>query len=519
MYQWIKVVFLGCWLCLLGACQTTEGKRSPSNPAGGERCLEKFDASRAQAMAFYSHGLLLQMEGNNREALGAFLSALQFDPQYDALYMQAALEYLRLGDRAAGLAVLERLRERRPRKAEPVLWSGLLCRLDGDEVAAERYFREAIALEPGLSDGYLELAALYLGRGENGAAVSLLERAVGRVRPEDRLGVLYLLGDVYVVTSTNQAQRRAGIDFLEGVKGRNNWQVVARLGDLYILDQQLTNGLACFQRAEQLRRGDLQLKAKVALVLAALGREEEALGVVEELAKLRPPNAQAFCYLGALYEKIGLTNKAIASFERAAAMDPPEAEPFLQLAALTMERDDGVAIEYLQTGLRLLPENRDLRVALGYAYFRAERYREAVEEFRLVGEGPAAFYFFYGAAWERLGDFEKAEEFLQRSVALDVGQGEALNYLAYIWAERGTNLVVAGEYVGRALALEPENAAYLDTAGWVLYKQGEYEKALGFLEKAAGLLADPVIAEHLEATLGKLGRSAGRPKSKFSESK
>ena len=67
---------------------------------------------------------------------------------------------------------------------------------------------------------------------------------------------------------------------------------------------------------------------------------------------------------------------------------------------------------------------------------------------------------------------------------------------------------MAEDYVRRALEQEPQNPAYLDSLGWVLYQQGRYEEALSSLEEAVGhsLQPDPTIVEHLGDVLVKLGR-------------
>lgn len=76
-----------------------------------------------------------------------------------------------------------------------------------------------------------------------------------------------------------------------------------------------------------------------------------------------------------------------------------------------------------------------------------------------------------------------------------------MNYLAYMWAERGINLDKALEYATRAVKLAPEEGAYLDTLGWVYYQRGEYGKALDFLKKAARRIPDdPVVCDHLGDT-------------------
>ena len=59
------------------------------------------------------------------------------------------------------------------------------------------------------------------------------------------------------------------------------------------------------------------------------------------------------------------------------------------------------------------------------------------------------------------------------------------------------NLDVALELIQKAIKVAPDNAAYLDSLGWVYYKKAMYDKALEILRKADELLKDPVIYDHL----------------------
>jgi len=63
------------------------------------------------------------------------------------------------------------------------------------------------------------------------------------------------------------------------------------------------------------------------------------------------------------------------------------------------------------------------------------------------------------------------------------------------------------EYIKKALALEPDNGAYLDSLGWAYFKMARYDLALDPLEKAAKLLGnDPTVLDHLGLLYLKLGK-------------
>ena len=111
----------------------------------------------------------------------------------------------------------------------------------------------------------------------------------------------------------------------------------------------------------------------------------------------------------------------------------------------------------------------------------------------------AGFYFQFGAASERGGKFADAEKYFERSIALAPNNAEAMNYLGYMWAERGENLRRAYDLIEAALKIEPDNDAFLDSMGWVLFKLGDFPGAMEYLLKAIAKLDNPdaTVYDHL----------------------
>ena len=79
----------------------------------------------------------------------------------------------------------------------------------------------------------------------------------------------------------------------------------------------------------------------------------------------------------------------------------------------------------------------------------------------------------------------------------DSNHHQALNYLGYMLADRGERLDYARNLIERAVQLDPSNAAYLDSYGWVFYRLGQYDEALKQLERAAEMVSDATVFDHL----------------------
>lgn len=132
---------------------------------------------------------------------------------------------------------------------------------------------------------------------------------------------------------------------------------------------------------------------------------------------------------------------------------------------------------------------------------RRQRYEEAVPVAR---EGLARFpessdmLFALAATLERSGTFDEAVEHFRALIAREPDNASALNYLGYMYADKGTNLDEALELIRRAVDEEPSSGAYLDSLGWVYFKLGDLDRAEKYLTEAARLEPfDATVQEHL----------------------
>lgn len=110
------------------------------------------------------------------------------------------------------------------------------------------------------------------------------------------------------------------------------------------------------------------------------------------------------------------------------------------------------------------------------------------------------------AAHEMRNDVDLAIEMFEKIIENQPNNGLALNYLGYMLADRGMRLDYARDLILRALQLHPENGAFIDSYGWVLYRLGDYRAALEVLLQAVQFIkSDPVVFEHVGDAYQALG--------------
>lgn len=168
-----------------------------------------------------------------------------------------------------------------------------------------------------------------------------------------------------------------------------------------------------------------------------------------------------------------------------------------------------------EEGERLFAElagrNDASALAAAQAYQRLDRYQESIpllEKLAAVHPDQAVTGFLLGAAYERTGQRDKAVVEFRRVLQVQPDFHAALNYLGYTFAEAGVNLEEALTLVSRAVALEPDNGAYVDSLGWAYYRLGRTEQARSYLERAARLEPeDATLQEHLGDVYVALGQT------------
>ena len=149
---------------------------------------------------------------------------------------------------------------------------------------------------------------------------------------------------------------------------------------------------------------------------------------------------------------------------------------------------------------------------------------QAVERWREVDRETAAaierfgddrnLVFTRAAALEQLGEVEASSALFRQLVEAEPDDANAANYLGYMWADREMHLDEALELIVRAVAIDPENSAYLDSLGWVHFRLGDLDEAERWLRRAVDLggdFGDGTIYCHLgEVLLAGGERDEGR---------
>jgi tetratricopeptide (TPR) repeat protein len=139
----------------------------------------------------------------------------------------------------------------------------------------------------------------------------------------------------------------------------------------------------------------------------------------------------------------------------------------------------------------------------------AEQTIHAAEKIQPDSSGKEMTGFLLGAVFERQKKFDQAEEEFRKVLNANPRNASTLNYYGYMLADRGIRLEEATGLIKRALADDPNNAAFQDSLGWAYFKQDKLDDAEGLLRQAVTREGhDPTILSHLGDVYAKMGKDS-----------
>jgi tetratricopeptide (TPR) repeat protein len=289
------------------------------------------------------------------------------------------------------------------------------------------------------------------------------------------------------------------------------------------------------------------LRLIYARLLADANRYEEARIQFNILAETAPDNTDIIFALGLLNLQANRIDVSSQNFERLVELEIRQDEAHYYLAQIAEGREQSLdairhyeAIEggsnYFSAQLRkalvlaqlervddataFLDQVTVENVEQGFELARAkgeiltshDRYDEAMAVYNaaLVGDAYDTDLLYTRAMLaEKMGAIETLERDLRTIIAKEPDNAQALNALGFTLADHTERYVEARQLIEMALQHSPNDFYILDSMGWVLYRMGNFEEAVDYLEQAHELRKDPEVAAHLGEVLWVMGNRDG----------
>jgi len=323
-----------------------------------------------------------------------------------------------------------------------------------------------------------------------------------------------------------------------------------RLGQIYHRQMKYDLARQNLQKAADAIPDSVEIQFNLVMLDRDEGRLEDALKRANEIIKKteRPngryseaerQNRRIFLnYQGLLNQTLGNYDAAVKTFLDVKALSPNDKDGRVDgmiIETYRLAKNVDKALQYSEQLLADAPENRQLKIVHADLVAEKGRLDEGVRTLQQMQKGndddldvlsamvgiyqrakkwdqaqsvlttaiqrfpkEEQVYFLQGSVYEKQKKYDDAEKAFRKALEIEKDDPAVLNYLGYMLAVRGTHLDEAEAMVRKAVQSDPTNGAYLDSLGWVYYKQNKLDQAEEYLKKAAiFVLTDPDIHDHL----------------------
>ncbi len=341
------------------------------------------------------------------------------------------------------------------------------------------------------------------------SALSQLEQL--RIIEPDNLNTLNLLADYY----KRQGKSNNAKYVLKDALSRNarDPESLINLSGIYIDEQKWDSAGTLLGNFITDPIIDAEQKLSIAQFMYARQQDDprniqlevETARLLELYTESAPEYGPAFTLAGQFFSVIGDNEKALEKLEQANVLLPQDDIAWRQRMQLLLQEQRYE--EVISVGLEAdtkVPEDAFIQFFLGTAYLLDDNSTEAITWLERASRAPArrpfksVIYSSLGDAYADQEKVENADRVYELALRYDPNNHNAMNNYAYSLSVRESNLERAKELALRAIDLAPENAAYLDTVGWVYFKLGDFDRARRFIRASIDTgEASAEVLEHL----------------------
>lgn len=497
----------------------------------------KLDPAYNQSQADFNYSLAegFSIEGLSQKAIEHFKTALIYDPQSFTIKIRLASELLRSGQVSESLVLAQEVAQDQPKNEQALmLLAALYSTLKLYPKAIESY-QKAIVVNPSNQEALLYLGALYAETQQFEKAVKLFEGLLKSTEDQEHM-IHYYLARVHLESDKNGAEKKVEFHLKKAIEAKPSFsEALMTLGAFYsslgqdkksirlyedyqkrygpsvrvaeVLSQsylEIEDYDSAYEQLEILEsqgKDQLNTKLKMALILVEKKIYDKSILKFKEILNEVPDSDRARYYLAAVYEQTQQIDKAVGEYKKVPSDSSYYSESIVHASYLLKANNQlSEAVTLLENSIK---NKEEANLYSLYASFLNEQKnpKKAIQVLESAQEkfpSNTQVLFYLGTLYDSVDRKNDVISTMQKVISIDPKHVQALNYVAYTWADRSQNLEEAEKYARLAVSLEPKDGYILDTLGWVLYKQGKYSEALQFLEAAHKLAPQvPIIAEHL----------------------
>ena len=490
---------------------------------------------------YFYDALSAKAQGNYAEAFDLFQHCHALDSTNANVLSELSGFYNVLQEKEKAATFLQKALEKDPDNLYYNMMLGSFYRdLDQKEEAIDIY-NNMLEMHPEKTDIYMALAEAYNDNGDLEKAINILdelEQVVG-VREAITLNKFRL----YSMLS----RKEEAFEEIESIINNipDNLGYILMLGDLYMQDNQMDKSLEQYKKVEdidpnypslvlsmvnyyeksgkpdlaqeEIRRALMSPMFEIDVKLQLLTRYITMLQTNETDTKIanplfdtlfdqHPNNAQLNFLYGSVLMLQENETDAMKQFEIYAIAEPENPAGWENMLRIALPDSLDKVVWITENALKHIPDAYQFYFYLGAAKYQQDKYEEALAVFEegletMEDENPRVKSDFYAQVGDlnyHLGSKRVAYENYERALKLNPQNLGVLNNYSYFLSLDDESLDRAEQMSSITVKAEPTNATYLDTYGWVLFRQQAYTMAKIYIENAVKYSEDNPSAEVLE---------------------
>ncbi len=435
---------------------------------------------------------------------------LSRDPaSYDGLMLSANLR-LAQGETTKALADFNRMATLFPGSPQVQFQLARTFLLNNDVARALGCLDAAIALDRNFADAILLRANINIRNRDVNPAIQALNALI-QAQPQLPQAYMLLLRRCHLVKGDIDSGRSPLRRRDSEVFPKAPWRFLSLIGSLLVKQNKLSDARRSFEHTLELLPDYMPaIEQLVNLDLAEKNYDGATARIQRQIDK-SPKLAEPWLLMARIH-----LSQAGAAVEAETQKNSAPGKQRLRFADVPAAQSEAAEAEKaLLKAIEVTPDLRTSYLMLAEVYVASGKQQEALQKlnaFLAKTNDVAVLMQVVAKLHDSLKEYTAAKESYAKVLSVSPNFSLALNNLAYLYAERFGDLDKAYQLAVKARellpndALTPEALAIADTLGWILYKRGEYSRALGLLQQSASRFQeDGEIQFHLGMTQYMLG--------------
>ena len=452
-----------------------------------------------KAIAHFMDGQLFMSQGNYSMAILEFQDALELDPEATTIIVSMAECYWKLGKAKKSEELLFNALNLDPEdyEAREMLANQYIYQNKHDK-AIEQYRVLAENADEGDTKYLIALAKLVLSQNDINESISLFIKAYEK--DKSRIDILEEAANLSLRSRQLEKARNLYKQLID--IDMNNSYYLSTYIDLIVMSGDYENGITALESLINIEGETTERLSQLGILYYKIDNILKAKPLFNKLVNMNHFDATIMHFLSNIYIEESILDSARIIANQIIYHHPSDHRGYLDAALAELNKENPIgAIEVLEPVNKKFNSEFSIQYLLGSSYQQLKEYDKATvvlrQSLKIYPESRGARHTL-AIASDALNYWTESDSLYEGLIQSDENDVQALNNYSYSLVERNIQLNKALNMAKKAIDLEPDNAAYLDTIGWIYYKMDNIEKALSFIRKSVELDNDnAVVLEYL----------------------